>query len=86
MEADTVAHCDNSLAGDFVWSLTMTDIHTGWTECRAVWNKAANGVVAQVHDIERNLPYATPGRSAPYAFYQPPNKIFLAFPPAIIYI
>ena len=27
MEADTVAHCGNSLAGDFVWSLTMTDIH-----------------------------------------------------------
>ena len=35
MEADTVAHCGNSLAGDFVWSLTMTDIHTTWTENRA---------------------------------------------------
>ena len=35
MEADTVAHCGDSLAGDFVWSLTMTDICTGWTECRA---------------------------------------------------
>lgn len=35
VEADTVAHCGNSLAGDFVWSLTMTDIVTGWTECRA---------------------------------------------------
>lgn len=34
MEADTVAHCGDSLAGDFVWSLTMTDICTGWTECR----------------------------------------------------
>lgn len=28
MEVDTVAHCGNSLAGDFVWSLTMTDILT----------------------------------------------------------
>ena len=26
LEADTVAHCGNSLAADFVWSLTMTDI------------------------------------------------------------
>ena len=26
MEADTVAHCGNSIAGDFVWSLTLTDI------------------------------------------------------------
>jgi hypothetical protein len=25
IEADTVAHCGDSLAGDFVWSLTMTD-------------------------------------------------------------
>ena len=30
VEADTVAHCGNSLAGDFVWSLTMTDIVTSW--------------------------------------------------------
>lgn len=35
MEADTVAHCGNSLAGDFVWGLTLTDILTGWTESRA---------------------------------------------------
>jgi len=61
MEADTVAHCGSSLAGDFVWSLTMTDIHTGWTECRAVWNKAAMGVIEQVHDIERNLPFKLRG-------------------------
>jgi len=41
IEADTVAHCGDSLAGDFVWSLTMTDLCTGWTECRATWNKGA---------------------------------------------
>jgi len=34
MEADTVAHCGDSLVGDFAWSLTMTDICTGWTEYR----------------------------------------------------
>lgn len=61
MEADTVAHCGNSIAGDFVWSLTMTDICTGWTECRAVWNKAAKGVKEQVHDVERNLPFKLQG-------------------------
>ena len=26
MEMDTVAHCGKSLSGEFVWSLTMTDI------------------------------------------------------------
>jgi len=61
LEADTVAHCGNSLAGDFVWSLTMTDIHTTWTENRATWNKGARGVVAQVQDIEAHLPFALQG-------------------------
>ncbi|KTD81157.1 hypothetical protein Lwal_1066, partial [Legionella waltersii] len=41
MEADTVAHCGTSLMGDFVWSITMTDIFSGWTEMRATWNKGA---------------------------------------------
>ena len=61
MEADTVAHCGNSLAGDFVWSLTMTDIHTTWTENRATWNKGARGVLAQIQDIEEKLPFALRG-------------------------
>ena len=48
IEADTVAYFGNSLYGDFIWSLTMTDIHTGWTENRAVWNKGSNGVLTQI--------------------------------------
>lgn len=56
MEADTVAHCGNSLAGDFIWSLTMTDIVTGWTECRATWNKGSQGVLKQIQAIEALLP------------------------------
>jgi len=54
-EADTVAHCGNSLAGNFVWSLTFTDILTAWTENRAVWNKGAQGVLDQIKHIEQNL-------------------------------
>lgn len=57
IEADTVAHCGNSLAGDFIWSITMTDILTGWTENRAVWNKGALGVNKQVKDVENKLPF-----------------------------
>lgn len=57
MEADTVAHCGNSTQGDFIWSLTMTDIHTGWTENRAVWNKGAFGVVEQIKNIEKSIPF-----------------------------
>lgn len=61
MEADTVAHCGNSLTGDFVWSLTLTDYCSGWTECRATWNKGAEGVVAQIKDIEKKLPFRLKG-------------------------
>lgn len=57
LEADTVAHCGTSLSGDFVWSLTMTDIYSGWTENRAVWNKGATGVLNQIADIEKCLPF-----------------------------
>jgi|AntRauTorckE6833_2_1112554.scaffolds.fasta_scaffold29133_2 hypothetical protein len=61
VEADTVAHCGTSLSGDFVWSLTMTDIYSGWTELRAVWNKGATGIVEQVKHIEQSLPFAILG-------------------------
>jgi hypothetical protein len=57
IEADTVAHCGTSLAGNFVWSLTLTDICTAWTECRAVWNKGSGGVVEAIRNIERALPF-----------------------------
>ena len=61
MEADTVAHCGNSLAGDFVWSLTLSDILTGWTECRATWNKGSVGVLDQIKEIEQALPFELRG-------------------------
>ena len=61
IEADTVAHCGNSLAGDFVWSLTMTDLYSGWTECRATWNKGAEGVMTQIKAIQQALPFPIKG-------------------------
>jgi len=61
LEADTVAHCGNSLSGDFVWSLTMTDIQTTWTENRATWNKGSHEVLQQIQDIEEKLPFQIKG-------------------------
>jgi hypothetical protein len=57
IEADTVAHCGDSVAGDFIYSLTFTDVCTGWTEIRATWNKSARGVLEQLQDIENHLPF-----------------------------
>ena len=61
MEADTVAHCGDSLEGDFIWSLTLTDIDSGWTENRAVWNRGYEGVQAAIRDIEEDLPFRLTG-------------------------
>ena len=61
LEADSVAHCGSSLAGDFIWSLVYTDLASTWTEGRAVWNKGATGVVAQTRDGEESLPFAVRG-------------------------
>jgi hypothetical protein len=61
VEADTVAHCGNSLEGDFIWSVVLTDIHTGWTAQRAVWNKGAAGVREAIGQIEASLPFALLG-------------------------
>lgn len=61
LEADSVAHCGTSLAGDFIWSLTYTDIFSGWTEGRAVWNKGAGGVLEATKDVEGCLPFALLG-------------------------
>jgi hypothetical protein len=61
MEADTVAHCGDSLEGDFLWSLCFTDLATGWTELRAVWNKGSHGVVEAVRQMEAKLPFPIRG-------------------------
>ena len=57
VEADTVAHCDDSTEGDYVHSLTFTELYSGWTENRAVWNKSAAAVLAQLRELEKIVPY-----------------------------
>lgn len=61
MEADTVAHCGGSLEGDFIWSVVLTDIQSGWTTLRGVWNKGAHGVLGAVESMEKALPFDLKG-------------------------
>lgn len=61
IEADTVAHCGNSLSGEFANSITMTDLFSGWTENRAVWTKEHKKVRSQIAEIERSLPFKIKG-------------------------
>ena len=57
LEADTVAHCGESMAGIFAFTVDGVDIATGWTEQRAVWGKGEDGVMVQIKDIETSLPF-----------------------------
>lgn len=57
LEGDTVAHCGDRLEGEFVRTLTYTDIHTSWTETRAMPSGAALWVLERTREIEENLPF-----------------------------
>jgi hypothetical protein len=57
VEVDLVSHSGNRAAGDFLYSLNLTDIYTGWVETRAVRGKGQRGVVAALDEIRKALPF-----------------------------
>lgn len=64
LEADTVAHCGDSLSGQFNWTLTMTDLHSGWTENWACPSKHGDSIKAGIKSIEKTLPFKIIGFSS----------------------
>jgi hypothetical protein len=60
-QADTVAHCGDTLLGHFVNSLTVTDIYSAWTENRALWGKSSSQVIGAMKSIEERLPFKLRG-------------------------
>lgn len=57
LEADTVSHGGGSSSGAFLWSLTLTDFHSGWTELAALWGNSGGEVRAGLERIEKRLPF-----------------------------
>ena len=57
LEADTVAHCGDSVAGMYANTIDFVDIATCWTEQRAVWGKGETGVMEKTGDVEKALPF-----------------------------
>jgi len=57
MEADLVAHCGPSGEGSFLYTLTLTDIATGWTECLPLLNRNQEAVVAALKRARQLLPF-----------------------------
>ena len=61
MEMDTVAHNGGDPSGEFIYSLDMVEISTGWSEQRAVLGKGEKGVVDKVGDVKNTVPFNIPG-------------------------
>ncbi len=61
-EADLVEHCGGvKHEGNFVHTLTLTDIHSGWTECAALVVREQTLVVEGISMIRRQLPFVLRG-------------------------
>jgi len=61
LEADTVAHCGDTVEGIYVNTVNFVDIATGWTEQRAVWGKGEASVLEQIKNVEVMLPFPLKG-------------------------
>ncbi|NCN39616.1 transposase family protein, partial [bacterium] len=64
LQVDTVAHCGDCIAGQYVHTLTTTDLYSGWTEPRAVWGKNARDVLKEFLNVEKGLPFFILGYSS----------------------
>jgi len=56
-EVDLVSHSGNAASGEFAHSLNVTDIHTTWTETRAVLGKGETAVRDALEEIAIALPF-----------------------------
>ena len=61
VEIDLVAHDGGLAAGEYLYTLDMTDVYSGWTEVQAVQNKAQVWVFAALKELRAKLPFALQG-------------------------
>jgi hypothetical protein len=57
VQVDTVAHCGGSMSGQFLWTVTCTDMWSGWVYCFAVWHKNVPDIVAGLQQVEGIAPF-----------------------------
>ena len=57
LEIDLVGHEGGDPRGDFCQTLTLTDVATGWTEVRALRNKAQRWVHEAMEEVAGTLPF-----------------------------
>ena len=61
VEIDLVGHDGGLLQGEYLQTLDMTDIYSGWTEVQAVQNKAQVWVFAALKELRARLPFPLHG-------------------------
>jgi hypothetical protein len=61
LEVDLVAHDGGCGEGDFAQTLDVTDVCTGWSEQRAVLNKAQKWVFEAILEIQDRMPFPLHG-------------------------
>ncbi len=57
LEADLVAHCGARAEGSYLYSLVLTDVATGWTECLALLHRSQESVLQALDYARRLLPF-----------------------------
>ena len=60
-EIDTVTHCGPSLKGEFVRTLTLTDVNTGWIHLEALRNNARVHMLKALDSAIEAIPYQIQG-------------------------
>lgn len=61
VEIDLVSHDGSNASGEFCFTLTVTDIATGWTVNRSVKNKAAKWVFEALEHVTKVFPFPIVG-------------------------
>ena len=57
LEIDLVAHCGNTTEGQFLCTLTCTDLCTGWTEVRGLLHRSQQAVSEALRRMRQRLPF-----------------------------
>ena len=57
LEIDLVAHCGNSTEGQFLCTLTCTDLCTGWTEVVGLLHRSQEVVYKALQRVRQRLPF-----------------------------
>ena len=57
LEADLVAHCGMDIEGGYVYTLTLTNVATGWAECLPLLHRSQEAVLAAFQRARTLFPF-----------------------------